>query len=285
MQANFFLTLIFLIARASAGEYQGAVDHLVLYYGYEIDGLNEESDRTIGFRCVRWKNGACEDDRWEACRPKPATGRTRCNFNELMVHLGKLNTDKPVLVDGSDQNTRTPKIQETAMNFVTKEKKAILNFPSYKAMKGADGDFNKYNIHLAEVVALALKHKTTANADLFDGFASSMKQAKVAQAGEHGAHLINAAKVELGTPNKMEIKTMDLGVNPVDGRNWYTVDWQATVKDAQDKGIKNAQDLVKAWQKKWYRPNPSGRPSAGMEHRVVLRTYAQAGKILSKWCA
>ncbi|KAM5342305.1 hypothetical protein ACJ41O_013271 [Fusarium nematophilum] len=236
MQVTLFLTLIFLITCAWAGGYQGAVERVMLYYGYEIDGLNDEKDRTIGFRCVRWKNGECEDDKWEPCKPKPATGRTRCNFNELMVHLGKLSTDKPVLVDGADQNTRNPRITETAKKvydqFVTKEKKPVPNFPAYKAMKGADGDFNKYNIRLAEVVALASKHKTEASEALFDGFESSMKQAKVARAGDHGAHLIEAAEEQLGTPNKMEIKKMDLGVNPVDGKNWYTVDWQATVKAA-----------------------------------------------------
>ncbi|KAH7143396.1 hypothetical protein EDB81DRAFT_884012 [Dactylonectria macrodidyma] len=130
----------------------------------------------------------------------------------------------------------------------------------------------------------AVGSKCTANVDLFDGFASSMKQAKIARAGYHGAYLIEAAEAILGISNGMEIKKMDLGVNPVDGKNWYTVDWQATVKAAQDKGIKNAQDLVRTWQKSWYEPLP-GKKTSGIEHRVVLRTYTQAGKILSKWCS
>ncbi|KAL6415838.1 hypothetical protein AUP68_00041 [Ilyonectria robusta] len=289
MRTSFFLALAFIITRVWAGGYQGALERLMLFYAFEIDELNDPAQRTIGFTCVRWRNGECENDIWRECRPKPITGRSRCNFNDLQVFLGKLDTDKPELVHGADQNTKTPDIVETAKNvyeqYVVKQEKPVYNFPTYKAVKGADGNFNKYIKHLAQTVAQTSSRQTAANKVLFDNFKTSLNQVKIVRAGDHGAHLIDAAEKELGIPNDMEIKKEALGINPIDGNTMYTLDWKATILAAEANGIENASKMVKDWQKKWYGSTTAGRTSIGQEHSSVIRSYKGAQKIMSKWCS
>ncbi|KAH6974137.1 hypothetical protein BKA56DRAFT_634142 [Ilyonectria sp. MPI-CAGE-AT-0026] len=281
MRTSFFLTLAFIITRVWAGGYQGALERLMLYYAFEIDELNDPAQRTIGVGCVR--------DNWRECRPKPITGRSRCNFNDLMVHLGKLDTDSPKLVHGADQNTKTPDITETAKNvyeqFVVKQGKSVPNFQAFKAMKGLDGNFNEFIKRLAQTVAQASSRQTAANKVLFDNFKTSLNQVKIVRAGDHGAHLIDAAEKELGIPNGMEIKKEALGINPVDGNTMYTLDWKATILAAEANGIENASKMVKDWQKKWYGPLATGAASKGQEHSSVIRSYKGAQKIMSTGCS
>ncbi|KAH7000473.1 hypothetical protein EDB80DRAFT_811670 [Ilyonectria destructans] len=177
MRTSFFLTLIFLITRAWAGGYQGGVERVLLYYAYQIDGLNDAADRTLGFRCVRWVDYNREDDTGEIQMRK---------FNELMVSLGKMPTSKLALAGpaGADQNTRTPDTEEMARNvyhMFQEKKQAVYNFPPYKALKGADEDFNKYTYCVEELVALVSKYKDASNKNLFDGFEAAIEEAKVAR--------------------------------------------------------------------------------------------------------
>lgn len=206
-----------------------------------------------------------------------------------MVHLGKLETDKPELVHGADQNTKTPDIIETAKNvyeqFVVKQGKSVPNFQAFKAMKGSDRNFNVCIRRLAQTVAQASSRQTAANKILFDNFKAELNQVKIVRAGDHGAHLIDAAEKELGIPNGMEIKKEALGINPVDGKPMYTLDWKATILAAEANGIENASKKVKDWQKKWYGPTTSGRAPKGQEHSSVIRSYKGAQKIMSNWCS
>ncbi|KAJ4316381.1 hypothetical protein N0V84_007896 [Fusarium piperis] len=284
MRTTFFLTVFFLITRTWAGGFQGALEKVLIYAAYEIDGLNDPSSRKIGFKCAKWEKGECKDDKWVECKPKPATGRTRCNFNELNAHMGKADP-KWKAVGDEDQNTRTPDIRKTAVNvdklFNTPPRDGIPNTPPFKAMKGAGNNYNEFIVEVGEVVALASKHKDAGNQHLFDQFQSCLDQIKVARTGDHGAYLIEATERDLGKKHGMEIKTMDLGVNPISDppERWLTVDWMATSVAARKAGITNSDQLITDFRKKWYDEN-----EVAAKHRAVITSYKRVDNMMGKWC-
>lgn len=149
-------------------------------------------------------------------------------------------------------------------------------------MKGADQDFVKYTLRVGELVALASKHKDdSTNKHLFDGFQSSLDQINEARAGDHGPYLIEAAEEKLGKPNDIEIKKRDLGDNPISdpSEKWQTVDWAATSRAAQAKGISNVNKLITDFRSNWYGKNTKAR-----EHFAVFRTYKRVGNVIKRWC-
>ncbi|RSL72595.1 hypothetical protein CEP53_000993 [Fusarium sp. AF-6] len=286
MHAPFFLALFFLITRTWAGGFQGALEKVLLYAAYEIDGLNEPSSRKLGFRCVTWidKDDMCKDDEWEECKPKPPTDRTRCNFNELHVHMGKADP-KWKVVAGEDQNTRTPDIKGTAINintlFTTPPRSKVPNTPPFKAMKTTSANYNKFILDVGEVVAASSKHKDATNQHLFDQFQSCLDQLKVARTGDHGPYLLEHARERLGKAKGMEIKTMDLGVNPVSDppERWSTVDWAATSLAARKAGITDSDKLINDFRKKWY----SDDRTAG-QHHAVIKSFKRVDDMMGRWC-
>ncbi|EAW25196.1 uncharacterized protein NFIA_106850 [Aspergillus fischeri NRRL 181] len=278
MRTSFFLALAYIVASVWAGGYQGCLERVLLFYAYQIDGLNDPKDQTLGFRCKKWddKSNSCVNNDWVACKGK---GGGRCNFNELMASLGKSRpTDKLVGPPGADQNTATPDIQETAKalykQYTTPPNKKVTNFPPYKAMKGADSNFNDYTLKLGKVVNDAWRHKTDANKNLWDGFDASLEKINIARAGDHGPFLIKEVEAKLGKPNGMEIKLMNLGDNPISNptTQWETVDWKATADAAKTKGIKDVDKLIRDVRTRWY----TNDKSAG-DHYAVFKTYKRIG--------
>ncbi|PKX89207.1 uncharacterized protein P174DRAFT_335142, partial [Aspergillus novofumigatus IBT 16806] len=256
MKTSIFLALAYIAASVWAGGYQGCLERVLFFYAYQIDGLNDPVDQTLGFRCKKWddKTG-CVNNEWVACRGK---GGGRCNFNELMASLGKSRpTDKLVGPPTADQSTARPDIQETAKtlytHYTTPPNKRVTNFPPYKAMKGASGDFNAYTLKLGELVN-NMRHRTDANKYMWEGFDKTLEQINIARAGDHGPFLIEAAKRKLGTPNNMDIKLMNLGDNPISNptTQWETVDWKATAEAAKTKGIENVDKLIRDFRTNWY---------------------------------
>ncbi|GIK03430.1 hypothetical protein Aspvir_007499 [Aspergillus viridinutans] len=277
MKTSFFLALAYIAASVWAGGYQGCLERVLFFYAYQIDGLNDPVDQTLGFKCKRWndRTRSCVNNDWVACKGR---GGGRCNFNELMASIGKSRpTDKLVGPPGSDQNTARPDIQETAKALYTKYTSTpngkVTNFPPYKAMKGANGDFNTYTLKLGELVN-NMGHRTDANKHLWEGFDNTLEKIKVARAGDHGPFLIEAAEARLGQPNGMDIKLMNLGDNPLSNptTQWETVDWKATAEAAKTKGIENVDKLIKDFRTAFYTNIKSAR-----EHYALFKTYKRVG--------
>ncbi|GFG26430.1 hypothetical protein IFM61606_06411 [Aspergillus udagawae] len=281
MKTSFFLALAYIAASVWAGGYQGCLERVLFFYAYQIDGLNDPEDQTLGFKCKKWddKIRSCVNNEWIACRGR---GGGRCNFNELMATLGKSrSTDKLVGPPEADQDTARPNIQETAKALYTKyttpPNKKVTNFPPYKAMKGASGDFNAYTLKLGNLVKDAWLHKTDANKHMWDDFDDTLEKINIARAGDHGPYLIKEVKAKLGMPNEMDIKLMNLGDNPISNptTQWETVDWKATADAAKAKGINNVDKLIKDVRTHWYTTDKSAS-----EHYALFKAYKRVGDLM-----
>ncbi|KAI9374614.1 hypothetical protein BJX61DRAFT_540624 [Aspergillus egyptiacus] len=204
-----------------------------------------------------------------------------------MASLGRSRpNDKLVGPQGADQSTTSPDIQETAkrlmLHYTTTGKK-VVNFPPYKAMKGANGDFVADTSRLGALVNRAYRvHRTEANQYLWDRFDDTLDHLSIARTGDHGHHVVTDANKELGDPNRMTIKTMPVGENPlmtlpglppsVPVYAWETVDWDATVKAAESDGITNAPKLISDWLDKFYsRRKPR-------QHIAVVNVYKEIAR-------
>ncbi|KAL3952699.1 hypothetical protein ACCO45_012642 [Purpureocillium lilacinum] len=279
MQVSLGLAVAYLATSVYAGGYQGCLERVLLYYAYQIDGLNPPADQTLGFRCKRWDSKAgCVNNVWEPCTSKANKGG-RCTFNELMYHMGKVGPgDKLVGPPGANQNTISPNIEETAKlvyaHHTTPPNKKVPNFPPYKAMKNADNDFIKYNEKLGTVVNDARRaHGTASNKHLWDGFDATLDKIHTARTGDHGPFLIRAAQEKLGKNLGFDIKLRQLGINPISvpPAQWETVDWAATSQAAKAKGIPDVDKKIRDFRYDWYK-GPK-KVQAAADHYAVFKSY------------
>ena len=113
--------------KVAAGGYQGALERVLLYYAYQIDGLNSPDNRQLGYKCNQWADGGCKDNDWKEYRcnafddPNKSNGK-RCNFYELMTNLGETrgggsNNAGPMMAEGVDVNAKTLPIEKSAVQF------------------------------------------------------------------------------------------------------------------------------------------------------------------------
>ncbi|KAF3484077.1 uncharacterized protein GIQ15_03401 [Arthroderma uncinatum] len=273
MRPSFLFTLAYLTVSVIAGGYQGCIERVLLFYAYQIDELNDPKDRILGFACKKWDfmpvSPECKNNEWKECKGK---GGRRCNFNELMASLGKARPNhKLVGPPGADQFTTTPDIDETSKvlyhHYTSMVKNMIVpNYPAYKAMKGADMDYNRYLERPGKLVNDAAMHKTEANKHLWEKYDSSLEKIKAARAGDHGRFLVPAAKADLGS--KMEVVLEHLGSNPVKPSEvWETVDWAATEEKAKKDGVADYEDLIDKFKSTFYGTR------VAREHLVVEETF------------
>ncbi|KAK3338133.1 hypothetical protein B0H65DRAFT_434405 [Neurospora tetraspora] len=211
MRVPLFLTLSYLIVAVWAGGYAGCLERIWLYQAYLIDELNDEADRTVGYKCKKWdySSHVCKNNEWEACNPK-RKGETRCQFGDLVVSTGKTDGKK---TDWEVKNAdgKTMNVEETAKQCLsrytdkTKYKNAygsVFNFPGHTALKGAGEEFNDYIKKLGDAVTkTAQSKKTAANKNRFDDFDAITEKILTARAGDHGKFAVPAAEKELGASN------------------------------------------------------------------------------------
>jgi len=246
MRTILLLELLILITRASAGGYQGALERVWIYYAYVIDGLNDPSQRTLGFKCVKegtnksaWDGKQCKGV-WQACEDRFKAGR--CNFNQLMVSLGKVRPNEN-FVPGSDPNTQSPDVKQTAVNYyntlTSSNVKQVPNYPPECFLKSTNGEYMDFIDGITKVVTKARPTHASANAALFNSFADATDRIVEARVGDHGPFLISSAQAELD-PKGVTIHTMKVGdgLSPVkdskgDQAQWNTIDWQATIQDSK----------------------------------------------------
>ncbi|KFY07989.1 hypothetical protein V492_06643 [Pseudogymnoascus sp. VKM F-4246] len=274
MRISLVLSLSYLSVAVWAGGYQGCLERVWLFQAYEIDALNPLADQTIGFKCTKAdeKKKECTGV-WTACRPGATTGRTRCDFGELMKHLGKAPTVKKgdawVGLDdkGNLDSEKTAKNCYRIFSTSDARNKNVKNFPPYTAMRDT-WEYNEYIMKISTKVNDAYRtHKTEANKHLWERFDDTRAKISVARAADHGPYLIEAAKDKFGPD--LPLSRQDLGINPVTGMPQETVDWKMTALQAKVKGIRNANTDILRFLQDFY----SGSDKHARDHAQVIRSY------------
>ncbi|XDG05349.1 hypothetical protein ABKA04_004964 [Annulohypoxylon sp. FPYF3050] len=255
-----------------AGGYQGCLERILLYNAYEIDGLNPEADQKIGFKCVSKPDEKAKTcDKWEACKPKKNSGRTRCNFDDLVFFLGKSPGPTGWTINGPDGKMD---IEATATNCYKKytsggKKAKVPNFPPWVAMKDK-WEFNDYIKSIGNTVNNAYKDKgNTGNKGLWDNFDATLAKVAESRSGDHGPFLVKEAKAKLGGKMEVKIQNVGSGKNPATGETWETVDWKGTAEAAKAKGVPDVDKEIQGFLKDFYaKTNKNAR-----DHRVVMQSY------------
>ncbi|KFY35673.1 hypothetical protein V494_05713 [Pseudogymnoascus sp. VKM F-4513 (FW-928)] len=278
MRVSLVLSLSYLSMAVWAGGYQGCLERVWLFQAYEIDALNPLADQTIGFKCTRpdEKKMICNGD-WAACRPGATTSRTRCDFGELMKHLGKAPTvrkgDSWVGLDdkGNMDAEKTAKNCYRIYSTSEGKNKNVKNFPPHNALRDT-WEYNEYIMKLSTKVNNAYRtHKTEANKHLWERFDDTRAKIGVARAADHAPYLIKEAIDKLGAD--FPLKRQDLGKNPVTGMPQETVDWKLTALEAKEKGIPNASAEISKVTSGFYIKDKDGKPSSALKHLQVMRSY------------
>ncbi|ETS78816.1 hypothetical protein PFICI_08669 [Pestalotiopsis fici W106-1] len=235
MRVPLLLALFTLIAAVWAGGYQGVLERVMLYYAYEIDQLNPEGDRTIGFWCGQEVNdaGICPDeDGW-----KPPLGHnppnSRSNFNQLVGPLSRLRGDGQQSFARDAGGNPLPfndgitglDIEQTAHNLYHEITSApgrrVRNTPAYKMRKVTTNSYVKFLSGLGKFVQqTADKNDNFDNhRDLFKGFQRANQLVLEARMGDHGQRQIQNIQNRLaGTGINVKTKTVGGGTNPVHWR-------------------------------------------------------------------
>ncbi|KAH7320965.1 hypothetical protein B0I35DRAFT_407983 [Stachybotrys elegans] len=282
MRLSVLITALYLVVGAVAGGYQGALERVMLYYAYQIDGLNPEERRSIGWRCMEWNDGAC--DRWRQFTNCDTGPGGRCNFNQFFRNMGYGVNGNPEIVPGDDQNARTLDIEKTAVayyDYVRRNTDAgrVPNYVPYHVMKNAGIDYNAFIGKLGDLVQqTANSKKTPSNAWMFDEFHKTVKAINVARAGDHGPFAITEANSKLGN---QWVVTRNVGSNPalkpeyknVDWfdntkKPWSEVDWAATQAKMERAGIKDADQKVTAARNAIY-----GNGGEAANHLAVMQSF------------
>jgi hypothetical protein len=259
MRASHILLLFVYIAVAIAGGYQGCLEKIWLFRAYEIDGLNPPAQQTLGWRCPRWIDHACQV-KWEAC-----TGVAgRCNFGEFVRFLGRANNQYGWAFPSIGEMNN----EETARRCVARFPRAVYNAPPWRAMKNTVeyNDFiNKVNKVVDDTWRAGLH---TNNEHMWARFDDLRFQIIRARAGDHAPFLTDAAQANLG-PKGIILRPKPLGYNPMNQQPWTGIDWPETVAYARDRaGILDADVKVLDFFREFYAPNTQAR-----EHLDVINSY------------
>jgi hypothetical protein len=275
MKPSLFFALSCLSTAVWAGGYQGCLERVLLFQAYEIDELNDEKDRTIGYKCTKWNDPLKKcDGTWTPCRPK-RKGATRCNYDELVVHLGKTNVAKGWSVYDDKGKLDVDKTALATYRLYEARPKPptaalIPNFPPFVAIKDG-GEWNDYIDKLNQKVNDTWKSKMTAeNKHLWEAFDGTNERIRIARAGDHGKYLSEAAEKKL---KGIEIRKQKLGTNPVTGGDWETVDWNETAKQAVASGMTRADvnPKIKEFLFTFYRGKDADKQAK--EHYQVIKSY------------
>lgn len=268
------LLILFHLSAVLAGGYQGCLERILLWNAYQIDGLNDVADQTIGFKCVKWNDKDKTCPAWQACKPKKNSGRDRCNYDELIVSLGRAPTDKDWGVFDSNGNMDTV---ETAKKCYTRYTTApgknpkVYNFPPYTCLKNSNNVFNDYIERMGDVVDNTYKNKATdANRGLFDSFDATLAHVSEARAGDHGPYLVKEAQDKLGGKMEIQIQNVGTGKNPATGEPWETVDWNETANKAKANGVANVDKEIADFLDGFYGPNGNNQAK---DHHAVINSY------------
>ncbi|KAF3054754.1 hypothetical protein CFAM422_013263 [Trichoderma lentiforme] len=316
MQVKILAGFFLLIASVLAGGYAGALERVWLFYAYQIDGLNDKSLQTLGYRCLKWDHAQkkCvkkgKNDLWKACEGKIGPDK-RCSMTALLNHLGRVGPNDQLVADSAGKplplDTADPDPQKTAENLYKHYSDPAFKYPGvkdyepYRVLKDGTEDYVSAIEKISDVVAktsvevrlkaaLAGKPLEDATKKLFSRFEETNRLIKTARIGDHGPYLIAAAENYLKPHGiDVQIEILDPPVNPVDGtKNWKTVDWEKTIDMAVEAGKGTREQMEKLMddaKKDFYDAPVDGRTETEQEkkarekalkHRTVITAFTNA---------
>ncbi|PVI08685.1 hypothetical protein DM02DRAFT_648012 [Periconia macrospinosa] len=209
---------------------------------------------------------------YRACAGSRPGGR--CNYGELMEFMRSARERTP-WTDANHavykDNGRLNEV-ETAKKCYQKyqERGRFMNFPANKAMKGNVWEWNDYIMKLGDRVNFVHQKKNhLAPEGVFEEFDRVRDDINKARAGDHGDHLIEAARGRM----RMPVYTKSLGNNPATNEQWRTVDWAETANKGRAAGFDAAAE-IRTFLNGFYRnPTPTADDNAAARHFHVFRSY------------
>ncbi|KAI1177578.1 hypothetical protein F4777DRAFT_198454 [Nemania sp. FL0916] len=290
MQTKFVVaSLLFLVGNVLAGGYAGALERVWLFYAYQIDGLNDPADQTIGWKCTSWDDqaGKCRTDKngkekWVQCKGLIQPGR-RCTFSQLLNFLGGASPKDQLMADSSGnllpQTDTNPDPEQTAKkvytHFLAQPKNKVPDWQPYRIIYKGDADYVDSINKVADVVAKASADgkNTAATKQLFERFSETTTQIKTARVGDHGPYLIAATEQKLNPKGITVVKEkVGTGQNPVDASKvWETVDWEKTMEGPVTAKKYTEAEILKITddtKEEFYNGD-----STAQDHRVVIQSY------------
>ncbi|KAJ4416953.1 hypothetical protein N0V85_002070 [Neurospora sp. IMI 360204] len=257
MRAFILLAFSHLLVAVWAGGYQAGLERIWLWQAYQIDELNAEADRKVGMRCPSYKSHfkppACAVP-WVPC----VGAGGRCSFDELMDFIQPSDAAPAAPQDLNNPEAPRPQtqwavydankeidIKATAKNIYKINKGRDADVPGHQKLKGAGESYPDFVKKLSQTVDDTYKAHDDADKDLWKQFDDLREEIRVARVGDHGKHLLEAAKKKLGS--KYELVKERLGRNPATKKAWDTLDLEATVAKntkVDEKGVSNA-DVVR----------------------------------------
>ncbi|KAH7317093.1 hypothetical protein B0I35DRAFT_479868 [Stachybotrys elegans] len=305
MRLPLLLSSVYLATTVVAGGYQGALERVLLYYAYQIDGLNDPSMRSLGIRCVSWSQteGKCRNNIWREynnCNafddPKKPGGK-RCNFWELMTGLGEThggNNGHLMMPKGTDINAKTLPIEATAVSYYMYTRQYMPINVDGVLSKGVVGDYNPHRFvmdggtdysewlgRLGDTVMFVANSgkKNDGNKWMFEQFESTLKQLRAARIGDNGRYVVDAYKKDSTMDNKYMV-TENPGTNPATkneykGLDWYDnhketwieLNWAETQYQMEKGGVKNADAKMAAFRDRFF------ASESAKKHQAVMNEF------------
>ncbi|KAF2966458.1 hypothetical protein GQX73_g7082 [Xylaria multiplex] len=282
------VSFLLAVTKVLAGGYAGALDRVWLFYAYQIDGLNDPADRTLGWKCLSWddRENKCRTSKkgvngWVMCQGTMQPGR-RCTFSELLNFIGGADRKEDLLADSSGKplplTDTNPDPEQTAKNvyahFERQPRAKVPDWPGYRIIHKGDEDYMRSIIRVTDLVKKAADDgkNTDANKQLFQRFADTTMQIKTARVGDHGPYLISATENALRERGiHVEKESVGSGHSPIDPmRTWETVDWEKTMSQAVSSGSFSNDDVKKIMSEvrtEFYKDDTASA------HRAVIRAF------------
>ncbi|CAG5149964.1 uncharacterized protein ALTATR162_LOCUS2503 [Alternaria atra] len=136
-------------------------------------------------------------------------------------------------------------------------------------MSGNVHEYNDYLRKLGNRVDYVFRQQTgDTNRHLFDDFDGTRDEINRVRAGDHGIHLVPAAKAS--SVNNIVVK--DLGTNKATGDQMESVDWAKTANEARSRGDNDVTNRIRAFTNSFYHAAGPGSASA-RQHLQVFRSY------------
>ncbi|KAI0870635.1 hypothetical protein GGS24DRAFT_492865 [Hypoxylon argillaceum] len=292
MQTKIIIVSLFLfVTKVLAGGYAGALERVWLFYAYQIDGLNDPADQTLGWKCKSWDpaNSRCRTnakgmEQWVKC---PGTlPNKRCTFSQLLNFIGGADRSDPLVADSSGNplplTDTNPDPEETAKkvyaHFLAQPRPKVKDYPGYRIILNSDDNYVR-NIRRVAKVVVAANASGKNNADtkwLFERFAETTTAIKTARVGDHGPYLIDGVRTHLNSEGYPDItvatQSVGPGHNPIDpAAEWTTVDWEKTVSNAAA-----SKSFSSKWQVRKVLADVKTavyRDQKANDHRVVIKSF------------
>ncbi|KAI1154609.1 hypothetical protein F4825DRAFT_411117 [Nemania diffusa] len=291
MQTKLIIISLFLfVTKVLAGGYAGALERVWLFYAYQIDGLNDPADQTLGWKCTSWDpaKSRCRTDskgreQWVKC-VGTLPGK-RCTFSQLLNHIGFAGRSDPLVADSSGNalplTDTNPDPEETAKKVYAHflaQRPNVPDYRGYRIILNSDDHYVR-NIRRVAKVVVAANASGKNNADtkwLFERFAETTTAIKTARVGDHGPYLISDVKTQLNTMGHPEItvetQSVGSGHNPIDSTKvWTTVDWEKTASNAAA-----SKSFSSKWQVRKVLADVKTavyRDQKANDHRVVIKSF------------